>query len=193
MALYASTEERFTRHGPITAVTWGGPYVGGYQLADAVRHQENAGKLRLARFHNVGDGVPHLPLALFSFSKKGAKHHHVGMNIRLPMIRKGVLRVLGGQPQPSVSYNGSPKFFRSVLRQWNVSGTRDPCKNHREKLMLLAAELLLRQHSNSLVDVCQIPRTRYETQLHYHAILTNDLFEPCFLSTTQWSTKTVSH
>lgn len=121
MALYASTEERFTRNGPITAVTWGGPYVGGYQLAAAVRHQESTCKLRLARFHNVGDGVPHLPLALFALSKKGAKHHHVGMNVRLPMIRKGVFRAFG-QPQPSVSYNGPPKSFcRSVLRQWNVS------------------------------------------------------------------------
>jgi hypothetical protein len=90
-SLYASTDDRFTGAGPVEAVTWGGPFVGGYQFGDAVRHQENMGKLRIARFHNIHDGVPSLPPAgLFSRSRKGAKFFHNG---ELNLTRTVVIRI----------------------------------------------------------------------------------------------------
>jgi predicted lipase len=44
-SFYASTEERFTRNGAIETVTFGAPFVGGFKFAEAVRHQEDTGKL----------------------------------------------------------------------------------------------------------------------------------------------------
>lgn len=120
-SFYASTNEEFIKNGPIEAVTFGGPKVGGYRFADAVRHQENQGKLRIARFFCVRDGVPHLPLAFFWMSKRGAQHFHNGVNIKLPMIRKGICKCMA-QPQPVLSYNDIPKSkIGSWLSQMSVS------------------------------------------------------------------------
>jgi Lipase (class 3) len=54
-SFFASLEERFTRHKPIQVVTFGCPKVAAYQFVDAIRNQEDAGKLQVARFHNEKD------------------------------------------------------------------------------------------------------------------------------------------
>ena len=125
-SLYASTEERFTRNGAIETVTFGAPYVAGYKFADAVRHQESSGKLRIAKFRCSNDGVTSLPPTLISMSKRGAKYFHSGMDISLPCIRKSLFK-LCGQPKPHIAYNGPTKgFVREWLRQvkdfyfWNI-------------------------------------------------------------------------
>lgn len=125
-SLYASTEERFTQNGAIETVTFGAPYVAGFKFADAVRHQEITGKLRIAKFRCSNDGVTSLPPTLISMSKRGAKYFHSGMDISLPCIRKSVFK-LCGQPKPRIAYNGPTKgFVREWLRQvkdfyfWNI-------------------------------------------------------------------------
>jgi len=124
-SLYASTNEHFIANGPIEAVTFGGPLVGGFAFADAVRYQERVGKLRIARFHNVKDGVPSLPPALFAMSKRGAVWFHNGLSLKLPMIRRGkFLKFLFGQPSPAVKYHAAPQsFLRSWLHQLRVWDT----------------------------------------------------------------------
>ena len=125
-SLYASTEERFIQNGAIETVTFGAPYVAGYKFADAVRHQEQCGKLRIAKFRVISDGVTSLPPTLISMSKRGAKYFHSGMSITLPGIRKGIFRACG-QPKPRIEYNGPTKgFVREYMRQvkdfyfWNI-------------------------------------------------------------------------
>ena len=54
-SFYASTEERFTRSGPLKCITFGAPMVGSYAFADSFLYQERQGKLMLARFHNARD------------------------------------------------------------------------------------------------------------------------------------------
>jgi pimeloyl-ACP methyl ester carboxylesterase len=115
-SLYASTDERFTRSSALEAVPFGGPYVGGYTFADAVRYQENQGKLRIARFHNAKDGVCHLPPAFASMSKRGAVYFSNGIDVKLPMIRKGLCGFLP-QPQPKIKFMGKESFMGSWTRQ----------------------------------------------------------------------------
>jgi hypothetical protein len=126
-SLYASTDDRFTANGSaIETVTFGAPHVGGYKFADAVRHQEDVGKLRIAKFIISGDGVTSLPPTLFSMSKRGAKYFHSGISVTLPMVRKGGFKLFG-QPQPKLKYNSPRKsFVKSMARQvrefylWNI-------------------------------------------------------------------------
>eukprot|EP00545_Synedropsis_sp_CCMP1620_P013646 CAMPEP_0119020656 /NCGR_PEP_ID=MMETSP1176-20130426/24484_1 /TAXON_ID=265551 /ORGANISM="Synedropsis recta cf, Strain CCMP1620" /LENGTH=592 /DNA_ID=CAMNT_0006975111 /DNA_START=146 /DNA_END=1924 /DNA_ORIENTATION=+ len=117
LALYASADERFTRNTALEAVPFGGPYVGGYKFADVVRYQESRGKLRIARFHNTKDGVSHLPPALFYMSKRGALYFCNGIDVRLPMIRKGLCGFMS-QPQPILTYKNKKSFLKSWWRQW---------------------------------------------------------------------------
>jgi Lipase (class 3) len=124
--LYASTDETFTRNGAIETVTFGAPYVAGFKFADAVRHQESVGKLRIAKFCVADDGVRCLPPTLFSMSKRGAKYFNSGMEIKLPGVRKGIFK-LCGQPKPEPVYYGPTKgFIKEWLRQvndfyfWNI-------------------------------------------------------------------------
>lgn len=120
-SFYASAEERFTKNGAIEVVTFGAPLIGGYKFADAFRHQEDNGKLRLAKFRAVCDGVAYLPPTLFKMSKRGAKWFHSGINVTLPMIRKGLGKWFR-QPLPTVTYNGHGRsFMRSYYRQMRVS------------------------------------------------------------------------
>ena len=115
-SFYASTDERFTRNGAIQMVGFGGPYVGGYKFADAVRHQEAIGKLRIARFHVSNDGVSHLPPSLISLSKRGATYFNNGVDISLPLRRTGIFKIFP-QPQPRVTYNDEKPFLLSWLQQ----------------------------------------------------------------------------
>lgn len=117
VSFYASTDARFTRYGAIQSVNFGGPWVGGYKFADAVRYQESVGKLLIARIHNVRDGVTHLPPALWSLSKRGALYFNNGIDVRLHYIRKGIFKIFP-QPQPSVTYNGRKSFVRSLLQHF---------------------------------------------------------------------------
>ena len=58
---YASTDERFTRHGPVKIFTYGMPYCVGHSFADAFRHQEKKRMVQHARFYNTNDiGKVHL-------------------------------------------------------------------------------------------------------------------------------------
>lgn len=52
---YASTDERFTRHGPVKIFTYGMPYCVGHSFADAFRHQEKKRMVQHARFYNNND------------------------------------------------------------------------------------------------------------------------------------------
>ncbi len=130
-SLYASTEERFTEKcGAIECVTFGAPCIGNWRFAGAVKHQENLGKLRIAKFHVKGDSVPHLPPALIRYSSRGAQYWHSGIDVSLPYIRKGKLfqTILGGQPKPKITYwdPDEESYLGSLLRQfreyyvWNL-------------------------------------------------------------------------
>lgn len=130
-ALYASTEERFTNGaGAIECVTFGTPCIGNWRFAGAVKHQENVGKLRVAKFRVKGDSVPHLPPSLARISSKGAQYWHSGIDVSLPYIRKGKIwrTFLGGQPKPTVTYwdPDEESYFGSLFRQvreyyiWNL-------------------------------------------------------------------------
>jgi len=115
-SFFASMEERFTRLKPIQVVTFGCPKVAAYQLADAIRHQEDAGKLQVARFHNVKDAISHVPPILWRCSKRGAAYYHVGLDITLPLIRNPLFSVCG-QPRPLVKFRDPETYWRSYRRQ----------------------------------------------------------------------------
>jgi predicted lipase len=67
-SFYASTDERFTRNGPIKVISFGSPMIGGNDFADCFRHQEEHGKIMYARFYNHNDLVAYLP-ANFTIAK----------------------------------------------------------------------------------------------------------------------------
>lgn len=130
-SLYASTEDRFTDHcGAIECVTFGAPCIGNWRFAGAVKHQENVGKLRIAKFHVKGDSVPHLPPALIRYSSRGAQYWHSGIDVSLPYIRPNNFfqKFLGGQPKPKITYWDPDKesYLGSLCRQfreyyvWNL-------------------------------------------------------------------------
>ncbi len=130
-SLYASTEDRFTdQYGAIECVTFGTPCIANWRFAGAVKHQENVGKLRIAKFHVIGDSVPHLPPALLRWSSRGAQYWHSGIDVSLPYIRKGriIRAIMGGQPKPKVTYwdPDEESYLGSLVRQvreyyvWNL-------------------------------------------------------------------------
>ena len=49
-------------------------------------------------------------------SKRGASAFHVGISVKLPLIRKGIFKVFG-QPRPQVKYAGRETFWGSWFRQ----------------------------------------------------------------------------
>ena len=99
---YASTDERFTKNGPVKIFTYGAPYVGGHAFADAFRHQENAGKVRFARFYNNNDLVAHVPINVKT-TRRGTPYAHVGVDVKLyPVPGKISCR---GSRSPVFKYN----------------------------------------------------------------------------------------
>ena len=52
---FASTDNRFTRNGPVRIFTYGMPLMAGNSFADAFRHQEMMRKVQHARFYNSSD------------------------------------------------------------------------------------------------------------------------------------------
>jgi hypothetical protein len=116
-SFFASLEERFTRNGPVQVVNFGSPKVAAYQFADAVRHQEDIGKLRIARFRNTNDVATHLPGVPLKLSRRGSRYYHVGLDIELPYVRCDLFRVCG-QPQPRMRFYDPEPWMWSFLRQW---------------------------------------------------------------------------
>jgi len=82
---FASTEERFTRNGPVQAIAFAGPYCGGHSFADAFRHQERHKKLQFVRVTNDKDMVPRLP-ANFGVGRRGPRWRHVGVGVTMPKV-----------------------------------------------------------------------------------------------------------
>lgn len=64
---YASTDERFTRCGPVKIFTYGMPYCVGHSFADAFRHQEKKKMVQHARFYNNNDIGEIYSVAIASF------------------------------------------------------------------------------------------------------------------------------
>jgi len=60
-SFFASTDSRFTQHGPVKCFNFGSPYVGGRKFLMAFHHQEQMQRLQYARFFNHNDIVAHLP------------------------------------------------------------------------------------------------------------------------------------
>lgn len=97
-SFYASTDEKFTKIGPIQLYTFGCPYVGGLAFYESFRHQERRGKLQLVRFFNKRDGVAHLPVSWTG------DYQHVGISVRLPKVRSRLMRYLVPEPIPEIRY-----------------------------------------------------------------------------------------
>lgn len=72
---YASLEPEFTKNGPVRVYTFAAPPVGDRKFGQIFRHQEETGKIRLARIHNANDPVP----SAFSLTR----YKHVGLGIEL--------------------------------------------------------------------------------------------------------------
>mmetsp|Transcript_21782 Transcript_21782/g.31554 ORF Transcript_21782/g.31554 Transcript_21782/m.31554 type:complete len:392 (+) Transcript_21782:1745-2920(+) len=111
---YASTDERFTKNGPIRVINFGSPYVGGHAFAASFRHQERSSKVQLARIHNARDAVTHLPFNM-TLSKKGSKFQHVGIGVELPRVKKVPLYWCSRR-YPSITYVGDESYFASYWR-----------------------------------------------------------------------------
>ena len=116
-AFYASFEERFTKGAPVRAVTFGCPKMAAYQFVDAIRYQEDAGKLQIARLHNEKDAITHLPPHFWRCSSRGAKYYHVGLDVKLPLVRMNCFKMLR-QPQPKVQFLDRESWLASYTRQW---------------------------------------------------------------------------
>jgi Lipase (class 3) len=159
-SFFASLEERFTRHGPIQVVNFGSPKVAAYQFADAVRHQEDIGKLQIARFHNTNDVATHLPGVPLKLSRRGSRYYHVGLDIQLPYVRNPLFRACtGGQPQPRVRFYDPEPWMWSFVRQWKeIYALHVPVRfwkiplfhtliEHQSRLHLADENHVLRQHT----------------------------------------------
>ena len=164
-SLYASTENRFTLGDAIECVTFGAPYIGNWRFAGAVKHQEDVGKLRIAKFHVKGDVTVVLPPTLLRYSSRGAQYWHSGVDITLPFIRNRFFhKILGGQPQPKVRYNDPDvqSFWYSIWRQtkdyflWNLPirfwrfALFHTLVEHRKRMTLVGKEEEERKDDESL-------------------------------------------
>jgi Lipase (class 3) len=126
---FASTEERFTRNGPVQAIAFAGPYCGGHSFADAFRHQERNKKLQFIRVANDNDMVPRLPMN-FRIGRRGCRWRHVGIGVTMPNVP------LFGKWKPLMHYYGKEKswfgstvhgykrnflFHTPMLRPWTIA------------------------------------------------------------------------
>mmetsp|Transcript_1989 Transcript_1989/g.2939 ORF Transcript_1989/g.2939 Transcript_1989/m.2939 type:complete len:902 (-) Transcript_1989:66-2771(-) len=99
---YASTDERFTKNGPVKIFTYGAPYMGGHTFGDAFRHQERSRKVQCARFFNNNDVVAHLPVNI-KMTKRGSPFMPVGIDVKLHPAR-GQISCFGNK-SPAFKYN----------------------------------------------------------------------------------------
>jgi hypothetical protein len=128
-SFFASTEERFTKNGPVKAIAFASPYIGGHSWADSFRHQERSKKLQIVQVRNHSDVIPRMP-ANFRIGKRGPLWRHVGIGVTLP----GLPRC--GRWKPLVHYWGKEKscldstihgFRRNILfhfsyfRPWTLN------------------------------------------------------------------------
>ena len=128
-SFFASTEERFTKNGPVKAIAFASPYIGGHSWADSFRHQERSKKLQIVQVRNHSDCIPRMP-ANFRIGKRGPLWRHVGIGVTLP----GLTRC--GRWKPLVHYWGKEKscldstihgfrrnilFHFSYLRPWSIN------------------------------------------------------------------------
>lgn len=94
---YASLEPEFTKNGPVRVYTFAAPPVGDKKFGKIFRHQEETGKIRLARIHNTNDPVP----SAFSLTQ----YKHVGLGIELDLgayeiddeDRSSITKIIGGR------------------------------------------------------------------------------------------------
>jgi len=127
-SFYASCEERFIRNGPVKAIAFASPYIGGHSWADSIRHQERSKKLQIVQVRNHSDAIPRLP-ANFRIGKRGPLWRHVGIMVTLPRVSRWM------QWKPMVHYWGKEKscwasikhlsrrnivFHFSYLRPWTL-------------------------------------------------------------------------
>ncbi|KAG7354873.1 lipase class 3 [Nitzschia inconspicua] len=126
---FASTEERFTRNGPVRAIAFAGPYCGGHSFADSFRHQERKKKLQFIRVANNNDMVHRLPMN-FRIGRRGCRWRHVGIGVTMPTVP------LFGKWKPLIHYYGKEKswfgstvhgytrnflFHTPFLRPWTIA------------------------------------------------------------------------
>ncbi len=97
---FASTDERFTKNGPVKAIAFASPYMGGHSWGDAVRHQERMKRLQLVQCRNNNDAVPRIPMNLV-IGRRGPLWRHVGICVTLPRVPK-----FGFKWKPLVHYWG---------------------------------------------------------------------------------------
>ena len=129
---YSSTDERFTRNGPVKIFTYGAPYMGGHTFADAFRHQEKSRKVQCARFYNNNDVVAHLPVNV-KITKRGSPFVPVGVDVKLYPVPGQV--TCRGFRSPHFNYNKKQppvKAYLTALRMncflnmtwpWNIQPT----------------------------------------------------------------------
>ena len=108
-SLYASTDERFVKNGPIQIYSFGCPYVGGLTFYETFRHQEKARKIQVGRFFNTRDSISHLPVSWTG------QYQHVGVSVRLPRVRPQ-FRAFIPEYLPRPSYPKDATRFGFYLR-----------------------------------------------------------------------------
>jgi hypothetical protein len=126
---FASTEERFTRNGPVQAIAFAGPYCGGHSFADSFRHQERMKKLQFIRVANNNDMVPRLPTN-FRIGRRGCRWRHVGIGVTMPRVPwfgkwKPLMHYYGKEQSWIGStihgYQRNVLFHAPLLRPWRIS------------------------------------------------------------------------
>ncbi|KAL9180213.1 hypothetical protein ACHAXT_008183 [Thalassiosira profunda] len=110
---YASTDERFTRNGPVKIFSYGMPYVASHSFADAFRHQERSRKVQHARFYNSNDIVAHMPFN-GKITKRGSNFVHVGVDVKLYSVPGSIS--LWGSRYPYFRYNHRQSALAAYLR-----------------------------------------------------------------------------
>jgi len=128
-SFFASTEDRFTTNGPVKAIAFASPYMGGHSWADSIRHQERSRRLQLVQVRNHSDVIPRMP-ANFLIGKRGPLWRHVGIGVTLPSLPR-----CQKSWKPMVHYWGKEKscldstihlyrrnvlFHFSYLRPWTL-------------------------------------------------------------------------
>ena len=128
-SFFASTDDRFTKNGPVKAIVFASPYMGGHSWADAFRHQERMKKVQFVNCRNSSDVVPRTP-PNFAIGRRGPLWRHIGIGVTLPKVPK-----FGFKWKPLVHYWGKENscfdstmhgyrrnvlFYIPYLRPWTM-------------------------------------------------------------------------
>ena len=114
-SFWASTDDRFTRNGPLQVYTFGSPYVGANDFADEWRRQEEAGKLRYARFYNHNDLVSYGPSSNIWPTSRGSRYRHVGLGVAIRPVPRH-LKFLRRGFEPGISYVPDERPIKAYCR-----------------------------------------------------------------------------